>query len=67
MVSSAGYPQGVLLQNRYRVISQVGTGGFGVVYKAVDTQHTERLVAIKAINLRGLRPQAVIPSTASIR
>ncbi len=67
MVSSAGYPQGVLLQNRYRVISQVGTGGFGVVYKAVDTQHTERLVAIKAINLSGLRPQAVIEATDAFK
>lgn len=67
MVSNAGYPQGVLLQNRYRVISQVGTGGFGVVYKAVDTQHTDRLVAIKAINLSGLRPQAVIEATDAFK
>jgi eukaryotic-like serine/threonine-protein kinase len=67
MVSNAGYPQGVLLHNRYRVINQIGTGGFGVVYKAVDTQHTDRLVAIKAINLSGLRPQAVIEATDAFK
>ena len=55
------------LHHRYRIISQVGTGGFGVVYKAVDTQHTDRLVAIKAINLSGLRPQAVIEATDAFK
>ena len=56
-----------LLENRYRIISQVGTGGFGVVYKAADTQHADRLVAIKEINLGGLRPQAVIDATDAFK
>src|SRR5215469_30850 len=52
-----------ILHNRYCIISQVGTGGFGVVYKAVDSEYADRLVAIKAINLSGLRPQAVMEAT----
>jgi eukaryotic-like serine/threonine-protein kinase len=48
------------LHHRYRIINQVGTGGFGVVYKAVDLAYADQLVAIKAINLDGLRPQEVI-------
>jgi serine/threonine protein kinase len=53
---------GVLLE-RYRLLSQIGTGGFGVVYKAIDMQSEERLVAVKQINLRGLPPQKMIEAT----
>ena len=52
-----------LLQGRYRLVSQVGVGGFGEVYKALDTQQDERVVAIKQINLRGLSPQKTIEAT----
>lgn len=52
-----------VLQDRYRLLSQVGTGGFGVVYQAIDTQNEDRTVAVKQINLRGLSPQKVIEAT----
>src|SRR6266513_4150774 len=52
-----------LLKQRYRIISLVGQGGFGAVYKAVDTQSGNRLVAIKAINLSILTAQEVIEAT----
>ena len=56
-----------LLNQRYRLLSQVGTGGFGAVYKAADTHFGDRLVAIKEISLRGLTPQETIEAgTASV-
>src|SRR5712692_4023326 len=52
-----------LLRERYRILVQVGTGGFGAVYKAVDTHSHGRIVAIKRINLHGLKPREVIEAT----
>lgn len=52
-----------LLHQRYRVLTQVGTGGFGAVYRATDTQNHNHAVAIKQINLRGLTAQEVIEAT----
>lgn len=52
-----------MLQGRYRLLTQVGVGGFGVVYRAIDTQSADQIVAIKQINLRGLSPQKMIEAT----
>ena len=52
-----------LLQQRYRILSQVGKGGFSAVYQAQDTYFDDHLVAIKAITLSGLRPQEIIEAT----
>src|SRR5437763_16162678 len=52
-----------LLQERYRILAQVGKGGFSAVYKAVDTLYDDHPVAIKAITLSGLKPQEVIEAT----
>jgi tRNA A-37 threonylcarbamoyl transferase component Bud32 len=50
------------LQQRYRILDQVGKGGFSAVYKAEDML-TRQLVAIKAVSLRGLRAQEIIEAT----
>ena len=52
-----------LLQQRYRILSQVGKGGFSAVYQAQDTLFDNHLVAIKAVTLSGLRPQEIIEAT----
>lgn len=40
------------LQKRYTVLDQIGRGGFSTVYKAIDTQEGNRVVAIKAARIR---------------
>lgn len=52
-----------LLHERYHVLAKVGTGGFGAVYKARDTQNRNRLVAIKAIELDTLSAAQSIEAT----
>ena len=54
---------GALLHQRYEVVSEVGQGGFSVVYAAKDTKHKNKKVAIKQINLRSLKPCQVIDAT----
>lgn len=39
-------PEGAILKNRYRIISVIGTGGFGITYQAVD-QLLNCYVAVK--------------------
>lgn len=51
-----------ILQNRYRLLAQVGAGGFSAVYKAEDLQN-RKIVAIKAVSLRGLSAQEKIEAT----
>src|SRR5258708_176640 len=55
-----------LLRERYRILTQVGVGGFGAVYKAADTWDVEqmtKIVAIKQIHLHGLDPREAIEVT----
>src|SRR5207253_3722068 len=56
-----------LLNRRYRIISQVGKGGFGAVYKAEDTLFGNRLVAVKEMSQSGLSPQEVATATAAFK
>jgi WD40 repeat protein len=56
-----------LLHRRYRIISQVGKGGFGAVYQAEDTLFGNRLVAVKEMSQSGLSPQEVATATEAFK
>src|SRR5690242_6895334 len=43
-----------LLANRYQLLSCIGQGGMGAVYKAADTRFNNRPVAIKEMSTSGL-------------
>jgi WD40 repeat protein len=58
---------GIPLKQRYHILSQIGTGGFGAVYRAEDTQLGNRLVAVKAMGQRGLNAQERARAAAAFK
>jgi len=65
LIAAGPLPPGSLLVQRYRIISQVGQGGFAVVYKAKDTQKKNKVVAIKQINLHALASKDLFEATSA--
>lgn len=63
LTSTTEQTRETLLHERYRLLTQVGAGGFGGVYRALDTVESSQIVAIKQIRLRGLTPQEMIEAT----
>ena len=55
--SNSPRPLPELIGGRYRIVSRLGVGGMGVVYKATDIQ-LKRSVAIKALEERRLAMDA---------
>jgi eukaryotic-like serine/threonine-protein kinase len=67
-LASPGSLTGLLVHNhemnrRYRIIKQIGKGGFGAVYMAADLPFGNRLVAIKEMSQSGLSQQDLIEAT----
>ena len=58
--------QNVLLKQRYRLRKKVGSGGYGDVYKAIDSQF-DRLVAIKEMSQDGLSPQEISEASEAFK
>lgn len=55
------------LRQRYKIVTQIGQGGFGAVYKAEDQELGQRLVAVKEMSEQNLSPQALNDGVESFK
>lgn len=50
-----GFSPGALIDNRYRVLSEIGCGGQAIVYKAEDSQEENHILAVKVLPWEKIR------------
>src|SRR6266700_2224276 len=63
--STGSLPEQTLLAGRYQLLSRIGQGGMGAVYKAADTRFNNRPVAIKEMSSTGLPPSRLQQAEAA--
>jgi tetratricopeptide (TPR) repeat protein len=60
IITSTGFlTPNLLLKHRYRIVTQVGKGGFSSVYKAEDIQFGNRVLAVKEMSQHGLSQKEI--------
>jgi len=63
--STGTLPDQTLLAGRYQLLSRIGQGGMGAVYKAADTRFNNRPLAIKEMSSTGLPPARLQEAVAA--
>jgi tetratricopeptide (TPR) repeat protein len=63
--STGSLPDQTLLAGRYQLLSRIGQGGMGAVYKAADTRFNNRPLAIKEMSSTGLPPARLLEAEAA--
>ncbi|HVB22915.1 MAG TPA: tetratricopeptide repeat protein [Ktedonobacteraceae bacterium] len=63
--TTGSLPEQTLLAGRFQLVSRIGQGGMGAVYKAEDTKFDDRPVAVKEMSKAGLPPSRVAEAEAS--
>ena len=63
--STGSLPEQTLLAARYQLLSRIGQGGMGAVYKAADTRFNNRPLAIKEMSSTGLPPARLLEAEAA--
>ena len=58
---------GEVLRRRYKMLSQIGQGGMGAVYKAEDKELGQRLLAVKEMSQQHLSSQEVEAGVAAFK
>ena len=56
-----------ILHERYRILQEIGQGGFGAVYKALDMRIADRMVAIKEMRQGSASTQEISDATESFK
>ena len=56
-----------MLNGRYRIMAQIGKGGFGAVYKAEDIYFGNRTVAVKEMSQSNLSAQELAEATRAFK
>src|SRR5690242_8648723 len=59
--------QDQFLKQRYRILTQIGRGGFAAVYRADDLRFPMRPIAIKEMSQSGLSPEELAEAVAAFK